>query len=117
MSDERAIWIRHSYYLALLTAGFHFLQFVASSALWVQTNSAALASFGLDGLISSFAALALAVRIRRSFETLGEHWLSRGLAYAYMLAAMVALALGAIDLWWARRPARSILGIAVAALS
>src|SRR5690349_15878491 len=29
--DERKTWIRHSYYLALLTAGFHFLQFAASA--------------------------------------------------------------------------------------
>src|SRR5262245_48935022 len=43
--DERKTWIRHSYYLALLTAGFHFLQFTASAALWSTTNSAAVASF------------------------------------------------------------------------
>jgi divalent metal cation (Fe/Co/Zn/Cd) transporter len=115
--DERKTWIRHSYYLALLTAGFHFLQFTASAALWSTTNSAAVASFGLDAIVSALAATVLALRIHRSFESLSESWRSRGVAYGYIAASAIVLWLGARQLWLGEYAARSFLGIAVAALS
>jgi len=115
--DDRATWIRHSFTLALLAAAFHFLQCIASAALWNSTRSAALAAFGLDAAVSSSAALRLALGIRRSFEMLADNWRSRVVGYAYLAAAAMALYAGAVQLWEGRRPAPTILGIALAAVS
>jgi divalent metal cation (Fe/Co/Zn/Cd) transporter len=117
MPDDRSTWIRQSHSLALLTAGFHFLQFVAAGALWTMTGSAALASFGLDAIVSAFASLILAVRIHQDFDRLSENWRARGIGIAYVAASAVALYLGATQLWMKNWPRRSILGIALAALS
>src|SRR5262249_45232526 len=103
MPEERSTWIKHSYNLALLTAGFHSLQCASSVALWTMTNSAALASFGLDAIVSAVAALLLAIRIHRSFETLDENWRSRSVAYGYIAASAVAVWLGGRQLWLAER--------------
>ena len=115
--EDRDIWNRQSFSLALLTAGFHFLQFVCSIALWTVSNSAALAAFGLDAIVSGAAALVLASRIHKSFDTLGDNWRSRGVGYAYLAAAAVVLYIGGRQLWLSERAARSFLGILVAALS
>jgi hypothetical protein len=117
MPEDRATWIRQSASLAVFTAGFHFLQSIASFALWTRTNSAALASFGLDAFVSGIAAVVLASRIYRSFDTLSENWRSRAVGYAYICASVLVLWLGARQFWLAERPARSFLGILIAALS
>src|SRR5262245_42437065 len=78
---DTLVWIRQSFSLAMLTSGFHFLQFISSTALWTVTNSAALAAFGLDALVSGAAALVLASRIHKSFDTLSDNWRSRGVGY------------------------------------
>jgi divalent metal cation (Fe/Co/Zn/Cd) transporter len=110
MSDDRQTWIRHSFYLALFTAGFHCLQFAASVALWRRTTSPALMSFGLDASVSAIASLVLATRIQRE-------WRHRFVAYGYMAASAVAFYLGASMLWKAARPAPTVLGIVLAAVS
>src|SRR5262249_20868504 len=120
MSDERTkgvggsaggpdakTWVRHFYSLALVTAVFHLFQFTASLALWFGTNSPALVSFGLDAIVSSIAALVLAIRIHRSFDTISENWRSRGVAYGYIAASGVVVWLGARQLWLGERPSRS----------
>jgi divalent metal cation (Fe/Co/Zn/Cd) transporter len=117
MSDDRATWIHQSFQLALVTAAFHILQFLASGILWVITGSAALAAFGLDAAVSAFAALVLASRIRRSFETLGDNWRSRGAAFGYLAAAAIALYLAVAQLWSRQWSNGTILGIVVAAVS
>src|SRR5262249_21427852 len=71
----------------------------------------------LDAIVSAFAAVVLAVRIHRSFESLSESWRSRGVAYGYIVASAIVLWLGARQLWVGEYAARSFLGIAVAALS
>ena len=110
MTDEREIWIRHFFYLALFTAGFHSLQFLASLALWMSTKSAALMAFGLDAAVSAIAALALAARIQ------GE-WRNKFVAYGYMAASAGSFYLGASMLWNGQRLRVSVLGIVVAAVS
>jgi hypothetical protein len=115
--EDRHTWIRQSFSLALLTAIFHFLQFIASIALWTTTNSAALAAFGLDAIVSGAAALVLASRIHKSFDTLSDNWRSRGIGYAYLAAAAAILLIGGRQLWLSDRAARSFWGVAVAALS
>ncbi len=110
MMDEREIWIRHFFYLALFAAAFHSLQFLASIALWARTNSPALMSFGLDASVSAVAALILASRIQ-------QEWRNKFVAYAYMTAAAGVLYLGASMLWNGERPKSNMLGIAVAAVS
>jgi divalent metal cation (Fe/Co/Zn/Cd) transporter len=117
MSDDRALWIRQSFQLALATAAIHFLQFVSGLTLWVRTGSVALFAFGLDAVVSAFAALLLAFRIRRSFATLGENWRSRTAAYGYLLASFVVAVLAAQQLWRQNWAERSHLGIALAAIS
>ena len=117
MEDDRTVWIRHSFQLALVTAGFHILQFLASAALWTITGSAALAAFGLDAAVSAFAAFVLASRIHRSFETLGDNWRSRGAALGYLGGAVIALVLAVTQLWWGHTSKGSILGIILAAVS
>jgi divalent metal cation (Fe/Co/Zn/Cd) transporter len=115
--EEQQTWIRQSFSLALLTAAFHFLQFVSSIALWTMSNSPALAAFGLDAIVSGAAALVLASRIHKSFDTLGDHWRSRAVGYAYLAAAAAVLYIVGHHLWFGERAARSFLGILVAALS
>jgi divalent metal cation (Fe/Co/Zn/Cd) transporter len=118
-NEERTTWIRHSFLFALVTAGFHVLQFMASGALWSITGSAALAVFGLDAIVSAFAATLLAIRIQRSFETLGDNWRSRGVAVGYLVAAALSLGVSVYQLWTRRwsPPDFLILGIVLAAVS
>ena len=110
MTDEREIWIRHFIYLALFTAGFHGLQFAASLALWLRTNSAVLLAYGLDAIVSAPAALVLAARIQ-------AEWRNKFVAYGYMAASAGAFYIGESMLWTGQRPQASILGIIVAAIS
>jgi len=117
MADDRATWIHQSFQLALVTAAFHFLQFLASAILWSVNGSAALAAFGLDAVVSGCAAVILAVRIRRSFETLGDNWRSRAVAIGYLAGAAIALVLGVRQFWTARWSQGALLGIILAALS
>jgi len=117
MADDRATWIRHSCQLALATAGFHVLQFVSAAALWSVTGSAALGSYALDAVVSAFAALVLAFRIRRSFETLGDNWRSRGAAYGYLAGAALSLYLAVSQIWLRKWSSDPILGVVLAAVS
>jgi divalent metal cation (Fe/Co/Zn/Cd) transporter len=100
MADDRPTWIRQSCQLALVTAGFHVLQFLASAVLWMIAGSASLAAFGLDAIVSAFASFVLAIRIHRSFESLGDNWRSRGAAIGYLAGAAIALYLAVSQLWW-----------------
>jgi divalent metal cation (Fe/Co/Zn/Cd) transporter len=109
-ADERATWIRHFLYLALFAAVFHGLQFLASLMLWLSTSSAALMAYGLDALVSAFAAVVLAMRLERD-------WRNKFVAYSYMLASALAFYLGASMLWTGRRPNAGALGIVLAAVS
>jgi len=117
MSDERATWIRQMAILALFTAFFHFLQFVASAALWMKTNSPVLAAFGLDAFVSAGAALRLSFRVRRDYETLAVRWRSRLIGYGYVFAAVLSLILGVSSFMSAHRPERSLTGVALAFVS
>jgi divalent metal cation (Fe/Co/Zn/Cd) transporter len=116
-AEDRATWIRHSFQLALVTSAFHFLQFLASAVLWTVNGSASLAAFGLDAVVSAFAALLLALRIYRSFETLGENWRSRTVAVGYLTGAAVALVLSIMRFWAERWSEGAVLGIVLAAVS
>jgi divalent metal cation (Fe/Co/Zn/Cd) transporter len=116
-THDRGVWIRQSFQLAVAVAGFHVLQFMAGMALWFNTGSVALAAFGLDAGVSSLAAMVLALRIRRSFETLGENWRSRVAGGAYLAASVAVVVLAGVQLWWGEWPAPSILAIALAAVS
>jgi divalent metal cation (Fe/Co/Zn/Cd) transporter len=119
MAEDRPTWIRHSFQFALITAGFHLLQAAGSGLLWGITGSAALAAFGLDAAVSAAAAMLLAIRIRRSFETLGDNWRSRGVAIGYLVASVVVLILAVFQLWTHRSYSGpvTILGIVLAAVS
>jgi divalent metal cation (Fe/Co/Zn/Cd) transporter len=117
MADDRSTWIRHSWQLALVTAGFHILQFVASAALWTMTGSAALAAFGLDAVVSAYASVVLAIRIGKSFDNLGDNWRSRPAAFGYLAAAVIALCLAVAQLWSGQWSQGTRLGIVLAAVS
>jgi hypothetical protein len=117
MPDDRATWIRHSFLFALIAATFHFLQFAAAGLLWALTGSAALAAFGLDAVVSGFAALLLAGKIHRSFDTLGDNWRSRGVAFGYLGASVIALVIAVAQLWSRRWSEGTLLGITLAAVS
>ena len=103
--------------LALLTGTFHLLQFIASLAVWIRTDSAVLAAFGLDAVVSAAAAFLLSYRIRSSYETLQKTWRSRVVAYGYIIAAVLSLILGAAGFITGQYAQRSVLGIVVAAVS
>src|SRR5262245_40351326 len=110
MPDDRRTWVRHAYNLAMFTAAFHALQFVASILIWNRTDSAALLAFGLDALVSAGAAIILAARIQRE-------WRNRFVAYGYIAASVAAFYLGAAGLWRGQWHAGSVLGIVIAAIS
>src|SRR5581483_11402991 len=110
MPDDREVWIRHFFYLALFAALFHALQFAASVLLWRSTSSAALLAYGLDAIVSAIAAVVLAGRLERD-------WRNKFVAYGYLLAAALSFYAGASMLWTGRRPQGGILGIALAAIS
>jgi divalent metal cation (Fe/Co/Zn/Cd) transporter len=117
MPDDRTLWIHQSFQLALATSTIHLLQFVSGMALWIRTDSVALFAFGLDALVSAFAALLLALRIHRSFATLGDYWRSRTAAYGYLSASAIVAVMAARQLWTQDWAARSHLGIVLAAIS
>src|SRR5262249_46410481 len=106
MTSERETWIRHFFYLALFTAAFHSLQFLASLALWMRTRSAVLMAYGLDAIVSAVAALFLAARIQ-------QEWRNKFVACSYILASAGAVYLGASMLWRGERPQATVLGIVV----
>ena len=103
--------------LALVTAGVHFLQFIASALLWTRADSPVLGAFGLDAIVSSFAALLLSIRIRRSYDTLAAKRRSRVVAYGYIIGAVLALYLGVASFLVYQRPGRSLAGIVLGAVS
>jgi divalent metal cation (Fe/Co/Zn/Cd) transporter len=115
--DDRAQWIRQISTLALITAGFHLLQFVASAALWIRAGSPVIAAFGLDAIVSAVAALLLSIRIRRSYDKLATEWRSRVVAYGYIIGAVLSLLLGISSFLTDHRAQRSLLGILLAAVS
>jgi divalent metal cation (Fe/Co/Zn/Cd) transporter len=117
MADDRSTWIQHSFQLALVTSGFHFIQFLASAILWTVNGSASLAAFGLDAIVSALAAMVLAVRIRRSFATLGDNWRSRTAGFGYLAGAVIALVLSFLKFWAPPWSEGGYLGIALAAVS
>src|ERR1041385_7573413 len=120
-SEERQTWIRHSFYLAMLTAFYHTLQFTAGVALYKRTASPALMTYALDAIVSAPAALIPAVRIARHnrLDIVGieERWRFRAVAVAYMIASTFGLFLGVSKLWSAERVGWSLLSIALAAVS
>jgi divalent metal cation (Fe/Co/Zn/Cd) transporter len=115
--DDREQWIRQISNLALLTAGFHLLQFVASTALWIRAGSPVIAAFGLDAVVSAIAALLLSIRIRNSYDRLATEWKSRVVAYGYIIGAVLSLLLGVFSFLADHRAQRSLLGILLAAVS
>jgi divalent metal cation (Fe/Co/Zn/Cd) transporter len=121
VSDERQTWIRHSFYLALLTAFYHTLQFAAGIALYKRTNSPALLTYALDAIVSAPAALILAFRIARHnrIDIIGieEKWRFRAVAFAYMASSLVGLYLGGRALWLGTPIGRNLLSVALAAVS
>jgi divalent metal cation (Fe/Co/Zn/Cd) transporter len=90
---------------------------VASAALWLRSGSPVLAGFGLDAFASAIAAILLAYRIQRSYDTLAAEWRSRVVAYAYIIGAVLTLLLAIFSFLDERRPQRSFLGIVLAAVS
>ncbi len=119
--QDKQTWIRHTLYLALLTALYHSLQFLAGLALFGRTHSAALMTYALDAIISAPAALILAARIARHnrIDILGieERWRFRAVAAGYMAGSLVALYLGTAQLWRGEHAEPNILGIGLAAVS
>jgi hypothetical protein len=119
--EDRQTWIRHSFYLALLTAFYHTLQFAAGIALFRKTASPALLTYALDAIVSAPAALLMALRIVRHnrLDIVGveERWRFRAVAAGYVVAALFGLALAGSRLWSGTRVGWSVLSIALAALS
>ena len=115
--EDRSQWIRQISTLALLTSGFHVLQFVASLALWIRAGSPVIAAFGLDAIVSAVAALMLSLKIRRSYETLAAVWKSKLVAYGYLIGALLSLVLGVSSFFLNQHAKRSLLGIVLAAVS
>src|SRR6516164_2722154 len=119
--DERQTWIRHSFYLALLTAFYHTLQFACGLALHKRTDSPALLTYALDAIVSAPAALILAFRIARHnrIDIIGieEKWRFRAVAFAYMASSLVGLYLGGRALWLGTPIGRNLLSVALAAVS
>jgi divalent metal cation (Fe/Co/Zn/Cd) transporter len=119
--DERQTWTRHAFYLALLTAFYHTLQFAAGFALYKRTDSPALLTYALDAIVSAPAALILAFRIARHnrIDILAgeERWRFRLVAFGYMAFSLVGLYTGARALWLGRPVGRNLLSVALAAVS
>ncbi len=101
MTGDREIWLRHSRQLAIFTAVFHSMQFIAALALWLRTGSAVLLAFGVDALVSAIAVL----------------WRRRLVGYGYIAAAAASSYLGGSMFWTGARPEATALGIALAAIS
>src|SRR6478752_5488581 len=116
-ADEREQWIRQIATLALLTSAFHFLQFAASTALWIRAGSPVIAAFGLDAIVSSVASLRLSIQIRTSYDKLAAQWKSRVVGYGYIIGAVLSVILGISSYLTNHRSQRSLLGIVLAAVS
>ena len=120
-SEDRHTWIRHTFYLALLTAFYHTLQFAAGVALYRKTNSPALLTYALDAIVSAPMALVLALRIARYNRTdivgIDERWRFRAVSAGYIGAGLAGFFLGASKLWSGARIGWNLLSVALAAVS
>jgi hypothetical protein len=102
--------------MAFAIAVFHGLQFAASLALWIITESAVIAAFGLDAAVSAWGAAALACGIRGAGD-IPPGRPAGFLGYGYMGAAGLSLCVAAAALLRGIRPGISLWGLALAALS
>ncbi len=120
-TEERQTWIRHTFYLALVTAFYHTLQFAAGFLLYKKTDSPALITYALDAIVSVPAALILALRIARHnrLDIIGieERWRFRAVAAAYILASLVGLYFGVSKWWSGQKVGQNLLSVALAAVS
>ena len=121
MPDDRQAWIRHFFFLALLTALVHLLQAVASFALWAQVGSPVLLAFGLDALVNASRELILGVRIGRynTADVAGnpDRGVFRLAGACYVLTGLIAVGVGISGLWSRERPLATLLGVGLAAVS
>src|SRR6478735_6408063 len=117
----RAALVRRGLWLNYVSIGYNVLEAVVAVAAGILAGSVALVGFGFDSVIEVTASLAAQWRLRSELDVhRREH--AELLTIRIVGACFVGLALyvtsdAAETLWQRRAPERSLLGIAILALS
>jgi len=118
---SRTELVRRGLWLNYVTIGYNALEAVASLIAGVVAGSVALVGFGIDSVIELTASAAAQWRLRADVDHARRERVERitvrviGWSFA-ALAAYVAVD-SATSLWLHERPARSVLGAVILALS
>lgn len=121
MPLDRAVLVRRGLFLNWLTIGYNSLEAVVSLFAGLVSGSVALVGFGADSIIEVTSSIAAQWRLRTDHQAESratvEHRTRRIIGGCFLALALYIAADAALALWKREAPARSVLGIAVLAMS
>ncbi len=120
-SHERAALVLRGLRLNYLTIAYNIVEAVVSLIAGFLAGSVALVGFGLDSVIEVTASGAAQWRLRSDLEPVRrarvEHVAVRVIGWTFIALATYVVLDGAKALWLRDQPERSVVGIAILALS
>jgi divalent metal cation (Fe/Co/Zn/Cd) transporter len=121
MAHDRATLVRLGLQLNALTIAYNVVEAVVSLAAGLMAGSSALVSFGLDSAIELTAGGAARWRLRVDLDTARRHRVEaatrRIIGWCFVALAIYITFDSATTLWRRDRPERSVIGVAILALS
>ncbi|HKW00368.1 MAG TPA: cation transporter [Vicinamibacterales bacterium] len=121
MTRDRPELVRRGLLLNYLTIGYNTMEAVIALVAGLVSGSAALVGFGFDSVIEVTASSAAQWRLRADVAPERRDHVERRtrriVAWCFLALALYVTGDSAKSLWLRERPARSILGIAILALS
>jgi cation diffusion facilitator family transporter len=119
--DERGALVRRGLRLNYLTLAYNALEAVVSIAAGLVAGSVALLSFGIDSVIEVTSSAAAQWRLRtdrdRERRERVERQAHRVIGGSFLVLAVYVAYESATTLWYREQPERSLLGVAILALS
>lgn len=113
--------VRRGLWLNYVTIGYNALEAVVSLVAGLVAGSVALVGFGIDSVIELTASGAAQWRLRADVDHARrervERITVRVIGWSFVVLAAYVAVDGATTLWLRERPARSVLGTAILALS
>jgi divalent metal cation (Fe/Co/Zn/Cd) transporter len=120
-TDHRRALVRRGILLSYATISYNSLEAVISLAAGILAGSVALVGFGFDSVIEVAASLAAQWRLRSDLDTKrrehAEFLTMRIVGVCFIGLAVYVLYDAGTTLWQRRAPERSLVGIAMLALS
>jgi divalent metal cation (Fe/Co/Zn/Cd) transporter len=119
--SERAALVRRGLRLNYLTIGYNAFEAVVSLAAGLMAGSVALLGFGIDSVIEVTSSAAAQWRLRTDLDHARrervERQAHRVIGVSFLALATYVAYESATALWYREQPERSLLGVAVLALS